>query len=243
MVRQRSDIQEMTALRRTPTEDAQGDLESMLRTSQQFYDQLYSTDPVDETDLAGISELPQLSDEAHASLLASITLEEILSATLKVIGEQSSLDKRTQPGGDLCFVVSQCAYRKSLRQVCSAQPSIPITASELYQRHQSCCQIFWRRLIFRRWLMSGPSQSCHRSLYRTTLQHPWTWLLGSLVSPHQSRKDPLVHCRRRRGLGITSSSQALCQAAHSCSVTKWKDSTSRTTSDGSKIQSIAGMLP
>ena len=67
----------------------------MLQASQQFDVQLYSTDPVDGTDLdcysTGISELLQLFDEAHASILAPISIEEILSATFKVRGEQSSL--------------------------------------------------------------------------------------------------------------------------------------------------------
>ncbi|KAI8389441.1 hypothetical protein BD560DRAFT_311739, partial [Blakeslea trispora] len=51
MVRHRSNTQQMTALRTSPDETANSDLHSMLHTSQQFYTGLYSTDPVEETDL------------------------------------------------------------------------------------------------------------------------------------------------------------------------------------------------
>ncbi|KAI8347869.1 hypothetical protein BD560DRAFT_240039 [Blakeslea trispora] len=98
MVRHRSNTQQMTALRTSPDETANSDLHSMLHTSQQFYTGLYSTDPVEETDLdsylTDLTDLPLLPEDARIALLNPITLDEILSATSKVVGKQSS------PGSD-----------------------------------------------------------------------------------------------------------------------------------------------
>ncbi|OBZ81448.1 Transposon TX1 uncharacterized protein, partial [Choanephora cucurbitarum] len=86
------------AFRDDATEESRSDSASMLRSANQFYQQLYTADPVDTAQLDEylneVSSMPRVKVDDHQSLLAPITIDDIIAVTAKVVSKQSS------PGSD-----------------------------------------------------------------------------------------------------------------------------------------------
>ena len=98
LVQQRQATERIAAFRDSETEESRSDSALMLSSANQFYQQLYTPDPVDVNQLDdylnAVPSLPSLSSDCHESLLAPITIEDIINVTAKVVVKQSS------PGSD-----------------------------------------------------------------------------------------------------------------------------------------------
>ncbi|OBZ81280.1 Transposon TX1 uncharacterized protein, partial [Choanephora cucurbitarum] len=94
--KQRQATERISAFRNDTTEEPCADKETMLHSAHQFYQQLYTDDPVDanclDAYLNDIAPLPSVSDEDHKSLLAPITIDDIIAVSAKVTAKQSSPD-------------------------------------------------------------------------------------------------------------------------------------------------------
>jgi hypothetical protein len=86
--------QHMSGLRPSPNESIQTESTHMLPIAHEFYAKLYAEDAVHEPEIVdylhNIRDLPTMSQHDAALLTQPITLEEILSATKKVVSKTSS---------------------------------------------------------------------------------------------------------------------------------------------------------
>ncbi|KAG1049317.1 hypothetical protein G6F43_008350 [Rhizopus delemar] len=94
MYRQRTAEQHITALRTDDSADPVEDVDQLLSVTHQFYQSLYTADPVDDGQLDAylndIQDPPLLTSVQCGSLLAPITIEEIVHETAQVENKVSS---------------------------------------------------------------------------------------------------------------------------------------------------------